>query len=109
MKKGNFIEAVDEIKNNGGTRQTFYIYETWKERCMTIFGYTDGTAEVFENSTLFACFNSVPEALATLSSIQQEYNGAIDTCKSRSFTMKPQIKAETIYDYYGVTGRYYGD
>lgn len=108
MKKETFIEAITEIKKNGGTRKTFYIHETWKERCMTIFEYTDGTAEVFENSSPFACFNSVLEALATLSSIQQEYNREVEECKAR-FTMKPQIKAETIYDYYGVAGRYYGD
>ena len=41
MRTENFIQAVDEIKNNGGTRETMYIKEAWKDREMTIFGYAD--------------------------------------------------------------------
>ena len=47
MRTENFRQAVDEIRNNGGTRETMYIKEVWKDREMTIFGYADGTAEVF--------------------------------------------------------------
>ena len=66
MRTEDFIQAVDEIKNNGGTRETMYIKETWQDRCMTIFGYADGTAEVFENTRPFMAFNSVAEAVFTL-------------------------------------------
>lgn len=74
MKTNDFKTAVDEIRNNGGSRQTMFVKEQWRNREMTIFGFMDGTAEVFENARPYMCFNSVAEALFTLNAMQAEYD-----------------------------------
>ncbi len=53
MTTNDYKAAVDEVKNNGGSRQTMYVKEIWRNRCMTIFGYSDGTAEVFDETEQF--------------------------------------------------------
>ncbi len=113
MRTNNFIQAVDEIKANGGSRETMYITEVYRNRCMTIFGYADGTAEVFENTWAFASFDSVSEAVATINAIQEQYNKELKESNGRLEEMRAAnptpIRYESISDYYGVAGRYYGD
>lgn len=77
MRTENFKAAVDEIKNNGGSRQTVYLKEVWKNREMTIFEYSDKSTEVFENTRPYMSFNSVAEALFTLNKMQAEYDRQI--------------------------------
>ena len=109
MRTENFRQAVDEIKNNGGTRQTMYIKETWKNREMTIFGYTDGTAEVFENTRPYMAFNSVAEAIFTLNKMQADYNKKLEEDRARWRTNNVKIDYCSISEYYGRSGVYYGD
>ena len=72
MRAYDFKAAVDEIRKSGGSRQTLYIREAWRDRCMTIFGYVDGSAEVFEETHPYMAFNSVAEAVLALNKIQGE-------------------------------------
>ena len=109
MRTENFRQAVDEIKANGGTRQTMYIKETWKDREMTIFGYTDGTAEVFENTRPYMAFNSVAEAIFTLNKMQADYNKKLEEDRARWRTNNVKIDYCSISEYYGRSGVYYGD
>ena len=109
MRTENFRQAVDEIKANGGTRQTMYIKETWKDREMTVFGYTDGTAEVFENTRPYMAFNSVAEAIFTLNKMQADYNKKLEEDRARWRTNNVKIDYCSISEYYGRSGVYYGD
>ena len=109
MRTEDFIQAVDEIKNNGGTRETMYIKETWQDRCMTIFGYADGTAEVFENTHPYMVFNSVAEAIFTLNKMQEDYNKSVEESRVKWRNNNVKIDYCSISDYYGRRGVYYGD
>ena len=109
MRTENFIQAVDEIKNNGGTRETMYIKEAWKDREMTIFGYGDGTAEFFENTHPYMVFNSVAEAIFTLNKMQEDYNKSVEESRVRWRNNNVKIDYCSISDYYGRRGVYYGD
>ena len=109
MTTGNFRTAVEEIRANGGTRQTMYIKETWKDREMTIFGYADGTAEVFENTHPFMTFNTVAEAIFTLNKMQSDYNKQVEEDRARWHSNNVKINYCSILDYYGRAGVYYGD
>jgi hypothetical protein len=109
MTTGNFRAAVDEVRANGGTRQTMYIKETWKERCMTIFGYSDGTCEVFENTRSYMAFNSVAEAIFTLNKMQADYNKKLEEDRARWRINNVKIDYCSISEYYGRSGVYYGD
>jgi hypothetical protein len=109
MRIENFRQAVDEIKANGGTRQTVYIKETWKDREMTIFGYADGTAEVFENTRAFMVFNSVAEAVFTLNKMQEDYDRKLEEDRAIWRTNNVKIDYCSISEYYGRSGVYYGD
>ena len=109
MRTENFRQAVDEIKNNGGTRQTMYIKETWKNREMTIFGYADGTAEVFQNTHPYMAFNSVAEAIFTLNKMQEDYDRKLEEDRARWRANNVKIDYCSISDYYGRSGVYYGD
>ena len=82
MKTNDFKAAVDEIRNNGGNRQTMFIKEQWRDREMTIFSYSDGSAEVFENARPFMVFNSTVEAIATINAIQNAYNQEVEASKN---------------------------
>ena len=83
MKTDNFINAVNEIKVNGGSRQTIYISEVWRDRCMTIFSYADGTAEVFEDTRPYMHFNSLAEALLVLGNMQKTYDRSVAENRNR--------------------------
>ena len=109
MRANNFIQAVDEIKNNGGTRQTMYIKETWKDRCMTIFGYSDGTAQVFDNTQPFMTFNTVAEAVFTLNKMQSDYDKEVAESNARWRNNSVKIDYCSLENYYCRTGVYYGD
>jgi hypothetical protein len=109
MRTNDYIKAVDEIKSNGGTRETMYIRETWKDRCMTIFGYTDGTCEVFEGTQPYMVFNSVAEATHTLNKMQADYNEAVAASNARWKKNSLKIDYYSIDNYYGRAGVYYGD
>ena len=109
MRTGHFRQAVDEIRNNGGTRETMYIKEVWKDREMTIFGYTDGTAEVFESTRPYMVFNSVAEAIFTLNKMQADYNKKLEEDRARWRTNNVKIDYCSISEYYGRSGVYYGD
>ena len=109
MRTENFRQAVDEIKANGGTRQTMYIKEAWKDREMTIFGYADGTAEVFENTRPYMVFNSVAEAIFTLNKMQTDYNKKLEEDRARWRANNVKIDYCSMSDYYGRRGVYYGD
>ena len=109
MRTEDFIQAVDDIKNNGGTRQTMYIKEAWKDREMTIFGYADGTAEVFENTHPYMVFNSVAEAIFTLNKMQSDYDKEVSESNAKWNSNNVKIDYCSISDYYGRRGVYYGD
>ena len=109
MRTENFRQAVDEIRNNGGTRETMYIKEVWKDREMTIFGYADGTAEVFESTRPYMTFNSVAEATFTLNKMQSDYDKKLEEDRARWRTNKVKINYCSLENYYGRTGVYYGD
>ena len=111
MRTNNFIQAVDEIKANGGTRQTMYIKETWKDREMTIFGYADGTAEVFESTRPYLVFNSVAEAIFTLNKMQSDYNKQVEENKARWHSNTVKIDYCSVADWYdrAPRGTYFGD
>ena len=111
MRTEDFIQAVDEIKNNGGTRQTMYIKEAWKDREMTIFGYVDGTAEVFENTRPFMAFNSVAEAVFTLNKMQADYDKEVAESNARWNSNNVKIDYCSVADWYtrAPRGTYFGD
>lgn len=109
MRTNDFRKAVDEIKANGGTRQTMYIKEAWKDRCMTIFGYSDGTAEVFEETRSYMAFNSVIEAVTALNKIQADYNRQVEESNAQWRINSVKIEYCSLSDYYGKAGVYYGD
>lgn len=111
MRTENFIQAVDEIKTNGGTRQTMYIKETWKDRCMTIFGYADGTAEVFQETRPYMAFNSVAEAIITLNKMQSDYNKEVAKSNARWKTNNVTVDYCSVSDWYdrAPRGTYFGD
>ena len=111
MRTEDFIQAVNEIKNNGGTRQTMYIKEAWKDREMTIFGYVDGTAEVFENTRPFMAFNSVAEAVFTLNKMQADYDKEVAESNARWNSNNVKIDYCSVADWYARAprGTYFGD
>ena len=111
MTTGNFRTAVDEIRENGGTRQTMYIKETWKDREMTIFGYADGTAEVFESTRPYMVFNSVAEAIFTLNKMQEDYNKSVEENRTRWSNNDVKIDYCSVADWYdrAPRGTYFGD
>ncbi len=114
MKTDNFINAVNEIKVNGGSRQTIYIREVWRDRCMTIFSYADGTAEVFEDTRPYMHFNSLAEALLVLGNMQEAYDIAVDEDRNRSKHRSSNIHIDTyssVADWYSRAprGTYFGD
>lgn len=111
MRTNNFIQAVEEIKANGGTRETMYIKETWKERCMTIFGYSDSTCEVFENTRSYMAFNSVAEAIFTLNKMQEDYNRSVEESNARWNSNNAKIDYCSVADWYdrAPKGTYFGD
>ena len=111
MRTENFRQAVDEIKANGGTRQTMYIKEAWKDREMTIFGYADGTAEVFENTRPYMVFNSVAEAIFTLNKMQEDYNKSVEENNARWNSDNVKIDYCSVADWYdrAPRGTYFGD
>lgn len=111
MTTGNFRAAVDEVRENGGTRQTMYIKETWKDREMTIFGYADGTAEVFESTRPYMVFNSVAEAIFTLNKMQEDYNKSVEESNSRWSSNNVKIDYCSVADWYdrAPRGTYFGD
>ena len=111
MRTEDFIQAVNEIKNNGGTRQTMYIKEAWKDREMTIVGYVDGTAEVFENTRPFMAFNSVAEAVFTLNKMQADYDKEVAESNARWNSNNVKIDYCSVADWYARAprGTYFGD
>ena len=111
MTTGNFRAAVDEVRENGGTRQTMYIKETWKDREMTIFGYADGTAEVFESTRPYMVFNSVAEAIFTLNKMQEDYNKSAEENRARWNSNNIKIDYSSVADWYdrAPRGTYFGD
>ena len=112
MRANNFRAAVDEIRNNGGSRQTMYINEVWRSREMTIFRYMDGSAEVFEDSHPYMVFNSVAEAVFALNKIQSEHDKALDESgKAFSNRQATKVKSCTIAEWYATAprGTYFGD
>ena len=113
MRTANFRQAVDEIKSNGGSRQTMYINEMWRSKEMTIFGYVDGSAEVFEDSHPYMVFNSVAEAVFALNKIQSEYDNALDESRRALSDRQAEVKVEsyTIEEWYrnAPRGTYFGD
>lgn len=111
MTTGNFIQAVNEIKNNGGSRQTMYIREAWTDREMTIFTYADGTAEVFEGTHQFMSFSSEFEAVTVINKMQADYNKAVAESNARAEANRKSVKIDycPISEYYGRAGVYYGD
>lgn len=111
MTTGNFRAAVDEVRANGGTRQTMYVKETWKDREMTIFGYADGTAEVFECTCPYMVFNSVAEAIFTLNKMQEEYNKSVEENNARWNSNNVKIDYCSVADWYdrAPRGTYFGD
>lgn len=113
MRTDDFRAAVDEIKRNGGVRQTMYIREAWRDRCMTIFGYADNTAEVFEDAHSFMAFNSVVEAVAAIKKIQSDYDNALDESRRALTNRQAVIRVEScsIGEWYATAprGTYFGD
>jgi hypothetical protein len=111
MTKRDFRAAVDEIRNNGGKRQTMYVKEIWKDREMTIFTYTDGTAEIFECTRPFMSFDSEVEAVLLISKMQADYDKAVAESKAWVETNRKYIKVDncSLADYYGRCNVYYGD
>lgn len=113
MRTENFRAAVDEIRIHGGTSQTMYINEVWKRREMTIFGYLDGSAEVFEDTHPYMGFSSVPEAVFALNNIQREYDKALDDNR-KLFSDKQtvvKVKSYSVAEWYAIAprGTYFGD
>ena len=106
MRTNSFRQAVDEIKRNGGSRQTMYINEVWR-----IFGYMDGSAEVFENSRAYMAFNSVAEAIVTVKRIQSDYDKAVETDRHRYANRATKVESYTIEEWYRYSprGTYFGD
>ena len=111
MTTGNFRAAVDEVRANGGTRQTMYVKETWKDREMTIFGYADGTAEVFESIHPYMVFNSVAEAIFPLNKMQEDYNKSVEENNARWNSNNVKIDYRSVADWYdrAPRGTYFGD
>lgn len=111
MTTGNFRAAVDKVRANGGTRQTMYVKETWKDREMTIFGYADGTAEVFESTRPYMVFNSVAEAIFTLNKMQEDYNKSVEENNARWNSNNVKIDYCSVTDWYdrAPRGTYFGD
>lgn len=113
MRTANFKASVDEIRRNGGRRQTMYINEAWRSREMTIFGYMDGSAEVFEDSRVYMAFNSVAEAAFALNKIQSEYGNALNESRKAFFGRQAAVKVKscTIAEWYATAprGTYFGD
>ena len=111
MTTRDFRAAVDEIRSNGGKRQTMYVKETWKDREMTIFTYSDGTAEVFECTRPFMSFGSEVEAVLVISKMQSDYDKVVEESKAWIEANRKNIKIEkcSLIDYYGRSGVYYGD
>lgn len=113
MRTDDFRAAVDEIRKNGGSRQTMYINEMWRSREMTIFGYADNTAEVFEDAHSFMAFNSTAEAVFALNKIQSEYDNALDESRRALSDRQAEVKVEScsIAEWYATaqSGTYFGD
>ncbi|MBO8444181.1 MAG: hypothetical protein IAC23_00580 [Bacteroidetes bacterium] len=113
MRTTNFRQAVDEIRDNGGSRQTMYINEMWRSKEMTIFGYVDGSAEVFEETHPYMAFNSVAEAVLALNKIQGEYDKALDESRKAFSNRQAKVKVEScsIAEWYATAprGTYFGD
>lgn len=111
MRADNFRAAVDEIKNNGGSRQTMYINEVWRSREMTIFGYMDGSAEVFEDSQAYMAFNSVADAIVTVKRIQSDYDKTVEADRHRYENGATKVESYTIEEWYRYSPRdtYFGD
>ena len=111
MRAYGFKAAVDEIRKSGGSRQTLYIREAWRDRCMTIFGYMDGSAEVFENSRAYMAFNSVAEAIVTVKRIQSDYDKAVEADRHRYANRATKVESYTIEEWYRYSprGTYFGD
>lgn len=111
MKTNSFRRAVDEIKRNGGTRQTMYINEVWRSREMTIFGYSDGSAGVFEEAHPYMVLNSVTEAVSVLCRIQSDYDKALAADRRRYDGRGMKVESYTIEEWYRYAprGTYFGD
>lgn len=111
MRTYDFKTAVDEIKMNGGSRQTMYIREAWRGRYMTIFGYADNTAEVFEETHPYMAFNSVAEAVSVLNRIQSDYDKALAADRRRYDSRGMKVESYTIEEWYRCAprGTYFGD
>lgn len=111
MKTENFRMAVDEIRNNGGNRQTMYVKEVWKNREMTIFTYSDGTSEVFESTRPFMSFSTEAEAITVINKMQLDYDKALEESKARAEANRGKVKIDycSLSDYYGRCNVYYGD
>ena len=114
MRTDNFIKSVNEIKSNGGSRQTIYLKEVWKDREMTVFGYADGTAEVFEDTRPYMHFNSLAEALLVLGNMQEAYDRYVAEDRNRSKNRTSNIHIDTyssVADWYSRAprGTYFGD
>ena len=111
MRTDNFRAAVDEIRKNGGSRQTMYINEVWRSREMTIFGYADNTAEVFEDVHSFMAFNSTAEAVAAIKKIQADYDKAVEENKRKYDNRLMKVESYTIEEWYwnAPRGTYFGD
>lgn len=113
MRAYDFKAAVDEIRKSGGSRQTMYINEMWRSKEMTIFGYVDGSAEVFEETHPYMAFNSVAEAVLALNKIQGEYDKALDESRKAFSNRQAEVKVEScsIAEWYATAprGTYFGD
>lgn len=114
MTTSDFRTAVDEIKMNGGTRQTMHVKEIWRDRCMTIFGYSDGTAEVYAETDQFMAFGSVAEAVAFVAQMQIDYDRKVAEDRRRRDSRRSSIKVDsymTPADWYrnAPRGTYFGD
>ncbi len=114
MRTNDFKEAVDEIRNNGGSRQTVYIREAWRDRCMTIFSYADGTAEIYEDTHLFMAFSSKAEAITILTKMQESYNRQASEDRKKIVSKSSNLHIDTYTsaaDWYARAprGTYWGD
>lgn len=113
MRTDNFRASVDEIRRNGGRRQAMYIREAWRDREMTVFTYSDNTAEVFEDAHPYMAFNSEAEAVLTISRMQCEYDRMLEE-SGKAFTCRQaavKVKSCTIAEWYATAprGTYFGD
>ena len=107
--EGGMETRPDNVLIYATSNRRHLIKETWKDRCMTIFGYSDGTAQVFDNTQPFMTFNTVAEAVFTLNKMQSDYDKEVAESNARWRNNSVKIDYCSLENYYGRTGVYYGD